>query len=88
MVQETSNSISGFGTALAWSNATLDGAPATIHVETAGAHRFTLWMREDGFIADKVLLTLDNSYTPTGSGPAASTWVRACSSGPWKVRKL
>jgi hypothetical protein len=42
-------------------------------VPTAGLHIFNLWMREDGFAVDKVVLTPTNSiYTPTGTGPAES----------------
>ena len=29
-----------------------------------------LWMREDGFVCDKFLLTTNAAYTPSGIGPA------------------
>ncbi|HDD24309.1 MAG TPA: hypothetical protein ENF52_02605, partial [Chloroflexi bacterium] len=46
-----------------WCNSTMDGPRATIYVG-AGLHTFNLWMRENGFRADQVLLTQDPSYTP------------------------
>jgi hypothetical protein len=38
---------------------------------TAGAHTFSVWMREDGASVDRVLLTKATT-TPTGTGPAES----------------
>jgi hypothetical protein len=37
----------------------------------AGRHTVTLWMREDGFVVDKIVLDT-NSAAPTGVGPAES----------------
>ena len=39
---------------------------------TAGLHTVNLWMREDEVAIDKVLLTTDVNFTPTGTGPAES----------------
>jgi len=64
--------ISGFTGSLAWSKSTLDGAVATINVTSAGVHTIQLWMREDGFRVDKILLTTNTGFTPTGAGPAES----------------
>jgi glucose/arabinose dehydrogenase len=64
--------ITGFGTAYGWSRNTIDGVVATINVPTVGVHTLNLWMREDGFVADKILLTTANGFTPTGTGPAES----------------
>ncbi|MFK7845850.1 MAG: FG-GAP-like repeat-containing protein [Rhodothermales bacterium] len=41
-------------------------------IGTAGAHTFNLYMREDGTIIDKIVLTTDAGFTPTGEGPAES----------------
>lgn len=38
---------------------------ATLYVATSGLHTVKLWMREDGFRVDQILLTLDPNYTPT-----------------------
>ncbi len=32
----------------------------------------SIWMREDGLILDKLVLTTDPGFTPAGSGPAES----------------
>jgi hypothetical protein len=47
----------------------------TVNIDTAGTHTINLWMREDGFLMDKVILTTDSAFTPTGTGPAESAQV-------------
>ncbi len=44
----------------------------TITVSAAGVHTLNLWMRESGSIVDKVVLTTDPTFVPTGSGPGES----------------
>ena len=44
---------------------------AYLNVAT-GLHTVSIWMREDGVYIDKVLLTTDPNFTPTGTGPAES----------------
>lgn len=48
---------------------------ASITVDTAGTHTVSLWMREDGFLVDKIILATDVAFTPTGTGPAESQQV-------------
>jgi hypothetical protein len=43
-----------------------------IEVPSAGTHTVNFWMREDGFLMDKIILTTDAAFTPTGTGPAES----------------
>ncbi len=45
---------------------------AFIEVPSAGEHTVSLWMREDGFLVDKIILTTDEAFTPEGLGPAES----------------
>lgn len=45
---------------------------AFIEVTNTGIHTVSLWMREDGFSVDKIVLTIDSAFTPTGTGPAES----------------
>lgn len=71
----TADRLSGFGSSWAWSQNTLDASPATVIVTNPGLHVVNLWMREDGFIVDKLLLTTNASYTPSGPGPAESLWL-------------
>jgi ELWxxDGT repeat protein len=72
VLPSTSDNMNGFGSSLKWSKSTLDGAVATINVTSVGVHTLNLWMREDGFVADKIVLTKNSSYVPSGSGPALS----------------
>lgn len=50
----------------------MDGPVATVNVATTGVHVVDVWMREDGFIIDKLVITTDPSFAPTGLGPAES----------------
>lgn len=52
---------------------------AFVVVPSAGVHTITLFMREDGFTADKIVLATDSAFTPTGTGPAES---QLATSGP------
>ena len=49
-----------------------DGGKAIVNVDTPGEHVFNLWIREDGFYVDRILLTTDAGYIPQGSGPPVS----------------
>jgi hypothetical protein len=64
-------STSTFG-AWTWFRTTLDGADARLTVGAAGVHTLNIWMREDGLRLDRVLLTTDASFIPSGAGPAES----------------
>ncbi len=60
-----------FGSLL-WFRSRISGATARVTVPTAGVHTVSVYMREDGFVLDRLLLTTNASYTPSGAGPAAS----------------
>ena len=47
-------------------------AKVAIQVDTAGVHTLNLWMRESGAIVDRILVTPDKNFVPTGDGPAES----------------
>jgi hypothetical protein len=55
-----------------WFKTRSGSPPATVTVPTAGQHTLQVYMREDGFHLDRLLLTLDAALTPTGGGPAES----------------
>src|SRR5262249_5672760 len=59
-------------TGYTWSRSTLDGPVARITVTTTGVHVLNLWMREDGTVVDKIVLTTNANYVPTGLGPPES----------------
>jgi hypothetical protein len=56
-----------------WIKDTRDGVRASLSVGTTGVHTFNLYMREDGFVVDKIVLTTDANYVPSGTGPAESS---------------
>jgi len=61
-----------------WTRATMDGAPdgstnpATFAIPSAGVHTVNAWMREDGLIIDKIILTPDPLFVPSGIGQIES----------------
>ena len=44
----------------------------TLVVASAGTHTVDVWMREDGFRLDRLVLTTDAGYVPSGTGPIES----------------
>ena len=54
-----------------WSSARRGGGTATLAVPSAGRHTVDVWMREDGFELDRLVLSADAGYAPSGAGPAA-----------------
>ncbi len=42
-------------------------------VSSTGEHTVSIWMREDGIVIDKIVLTTNSGYTPSGTGPAESS---------------
>jgi fibronectin type 3 domain-containing protein len=46
---------------------------ASVDVPGAGPHTVHIFMREDGFFADKLMLTTDVNYQPEGLGPAETS---------------
>ncbi len=66
---ETSDRIAEFSAEWLWIKDTKDGEDAVIKVAAPGKHVLNVWMREDGFILDRIVLTMDPKYTPAGKGP-------------------
>lgn len=60
------------GDSWVWTDLNQSGAVATINVPSTGVHTVNVWMRESGTGIDKLLLTTDGSYVPSGSGPSES----------------
>ena len=70
--------LTGFnaGQGYTWANTPVgDSGPITI--TTPGNHILNVWMREDGFVADKILLVSDSGFVPSGFGPSESAAVPA-----------
>jgi hypothetical protein len=53
----------------AWSNSDGVGGSADVEVSSPGIHTVNIWMREDGFRADKLVLTTNAAYEPSDWGP-------------------
>ena len=69
-------SIDGRGT-------TMEGPAGTFEVDTVGIHTLNVYMREDGLVFDKILLTTNSTFAPTGHGPAESSrGIPAYATGP------
>jgi len=56
----------------AWSRRIMANANASIDVPD-GLHTLNVWMREDGAIVDRILLTPDPKYVPPEPGPPESS---------------
>lgn len=72
---ESSDRITGFGNAgYVWARARQSPSTGTpfIDITAAGEHVVNVYMREDGSYFDRILLTKDAGYVPSGFGPAES----------------
>lgn len=56
-----------------WTNDTMDNVRAEIDIPGPGDYTVNVWMRESGLLLDRVLLTSDPDFVPSGVGPAV-TW--------------
>ncbi len=52
-----------------WTNTNRDGARVVLEVNRPGVHTVNVWMREDGFLLDRLLLVREPAYKPDGEGP-------------------
>ena len=55
-----------------WADRTPQSDVATIEVTEPGLHILRIWQREDGVRLDRILLTTDSEYNPSGNGPPES----------------
>jgi len=69
----TSDHMVGFGSSWTWSNATKKRKASSFTISAPGVHTVNAWMWEDGFVIDKIVITTNPDYIPTGFGPAEST---------------
>ncbi len=56
-----------------WDDSSSQTTVHEIQIDTAGTYTLNLWMRYSDVVVDKIILTNDEGYTPTGDGPAEST---------------
>ena len=57
---------------LEWCSTSPGGGRPTIVIGSPGTYSVDIWMREDGCMIDRLLLTTDGGYTPSGNGPTES----------------
>ena len=55
-----------------WIQPTKQGLPFAVTVGSSGVASLNIWMREDGMAIDKIIVTNDPNYVPSGVGPVAS----------------
>ena len=58
--------------AWSWTNLNTKDETVTIGISAAGLSNIQIWMREDGIYLDKIVLTTDASFVPSGTGPSES----------------
>jgi len=71
-----------------WSSQKRGGGIATIVVPAAGTHTINLWMREDGLILDKLVFSVDQSWIPSGLGPASGAFTSLSWRTIWTSRQV
>ena len=57
-------------------------APAEYQIAEPGIYTLTIFMRSDGLRLDRLLLTTDSTYTPTGLGPPESDRLSGSNQAP------
>jgi hypothetical protein len=68
-----SNRMSGWSNSYNWDNDRYERPERSqIDITTAGLHVLNIFVREDGLTVDKIVLTTNPNYTPTGKGPPES----------------
>ena len=68
----TATIIENFPNRWSWSSMRRGGQRVVLSVPSAGVHAINLWMREDGLLVDKLVLTTDSQYIPVDSGPVTT----------------
>ena len=74
LMTTNSDRIGSFPSTGRWINRTFDTATPLIYIDVPGpgVHTLNLWMREDGVIIDKVVLSTSPYFLPSGFGPPES----------------
>jgi hypothetical protein len=68
-----SNRMSGWSGSYSWENDRYERPERSqIEITTTGVHTLNIYQREDGLTVDKIVLTTNPDYRPTGTGPEES----------------
>jgi hypothetical protein len=65
----TCDQMVGWNSNYSWSNDTRDPERGSFEVTSTGIHVLNIWVREDGLIIDKIVLTTNPDYTLSGTEP-------------------
>jgi RHS repeat-associated protein len=69
-LDEQTVGVTGFAPGVwTWASESANGESANLVITATGVYTLNLWMREDGLQIDRLLLTTDTNYIPTGFGP-------------------
>jgi len=60
---DTCDRMSGWNGQYDWSGSNMDASTTTFEVPSVGVHTVNLWMREDGFLFDKLVLTTNPDFS-------------------------
>jgi len=81
-----SSQMSGWNNNYAWDNGRYQfSGVSQIDISTLGVHTLNLWVREDGLIVDKIVLTTNPNFTLSGNEPGppeSSRGARVVAFGP------
>ena len=69
----SSSGMTGFNSNWSWSNSLMNNSRSVIDIPAPGIYTLNLWMREDGLIIDKIVITNDAGFTPDSFGPPESS---------------
>jgi hypothetical protein len=75
------NLITSFRPGWSWSRNTLSRVVANLNISKAGPQTVNLWMKDDGFHVDKILITNDPFFIPKGLGDPANNITKTKSAG-------
>lgn len=87
----TTAGLSGFTSAYSWRSRGGDGSNISLNVTTPGIHNLDIWMREDGLVLDRIILTQDTQFNPEGTstiGQEASPRVETDGEGSPQITLL
>jgi len=61
------------GTKWGWTSKIMGGGAAYVDIPSPGLHVVNIWMREDGAVVDRVVITTNPKYAPKDAGPPESS---------------
>jgi hypothetical protein len=66
---DTCDRMSGWNGEYDWSGSNMDTSQTFFEVDSVGVHTLNVWMREDGLLIDKIVLTTNPDFSLSGTEP-------------------